>query len=173
MPAYDRERFAPPAPVAKVRIRNPESGATVDDVVMLIDSGADATLLPRHVVEALALPPLGERYGLLAFDNTPSEAAAVRAQLVFLARNFTGLFLVIRSSLRSRRTAPENVRADRARPVRSETKASGSPAPPRPSAFAHLGRDDRHRLPRAVRAVWPRRYSTLTRTRSCSRLNSS
>jgi len=94
MPAYDAERFAPPAPVAKVRVRNPESGASVDDVLMLIDSGADATLLPRHVVEWLALQPLRERYKLLSFDDTPSEAEAVRAQVVFLGRNFTGQFLV-------------------------------------------------------------------------------
>ncbi len=43
MPAYDDGRFAPAAPVARVSLRHPESGASSADVFMLIDSGADAT----------------------------------------------------------------------------------------------------------------------------------
>jgi hypothetical protein len=38
MPAYETGRFAPPAPVVRVVVRNPDTGASVSDVRMLIDS---------------------------------------------------------------------------------------------------------------------------------------
>jgi hypothetical protein len=53
MPAYDDDGFAPAAPVARVLLRHPESGESIADVPMLIDSGADATLLPKSAVESL------------------------------------------------------------------------------------------------------------------------
>jgi len=94
MPTYDRERFDPPAPVATVRVRNPDTGDALDGVSMVIDSGADATLLPRHVVKALALAQLPQKYQLEAFDGSVSEGEAIRAQLVFLGRSFRGQFLI-------------------------------------------------------------------------------
>ena len=39
MPAYDDNGFAPAAPVAKVILRHPESGESIADLPMLIDSG--------------------------------------------------------------------------------------------------------------------------------------
>lgn len=47
MPAYDAERFAPPAPVARVALRHSETGARLPDVPMLIDCGAD--VMPHAV----------------------------------------------------------------------------------------------------------------------------
>jgi hypothetical protein len=47
MPAYDTTLFDPPAPLARVTIRHPLSGTTVSDVPMLLDTGADVTLLPQ------------------------------------------------------------------------------------------------------------------------------
>ena len=41
MPAYDAERFSPPAPLASVACKNPQTGATWADMPMLIDTGAD------------------------------------------------------------------------------------------------------------------------------------
>jgi len=55
MPAYDDSRFAPPAPVALVSIRHPDREEVVSDVPMLIDSGADATLLPKSAVASLGI----------------------------------------------------------------------------------------------------------------------
>jgi hypothetical protein len=46
MPGYDPDQFDPPAPVARVELRDPASGAVVADVPMLIDTRADVTLLP-------------------------------------------------------------------------------------------------------------------------------
>jgi hypothetical protein len=53
MPAYEGELFAPPAPVARISLRNPKSGKIVQDVAMLIDSGADVTLVPGSVLAEL------------------------------------------------------------------------------------------------------------------------
>jgi len=58
MPSYDASHFDPPAPVAQVTLRNSHSGATVSDVRLLIDTGADITLLPRTAVEQLGVPIL-------------------------------------------------------------------------------------------------------------------
>jgi hypothetical protein len=95
MPAYDDNRFTPPAPVALVVIRHPDSGEGVADVPMLIDSGADATLLPKSAVASLGIASTGERYQLVAFDGALSESEAVRADLVFMGRRFRGRFLII------------------------------------------------------------------------------
>ncbi|MEK7676566.1 MAG: hypothetical protein AAB676_12110 [Verrucomicrobiota bacterium] len=46
MPAYDTMRFTPPAPMALVALRNAANGITVSGVPMLLDSGADVTLVP-------------------------------------------------------------------------------------------------------------------------------
>jgi hypothetical protein len=45
MPAYDGNRFEPPAPVARVTLRH--SGGGQVEILMLLDSGADVTLSPE------------------------------------------------------------------------------------------------------------------------------
>ena len=55
MPTYDATHFNPPAPLAQETLRNPSTGVTVADVALLVDSGADATLLPRRAVEELGI----------------------------------------------------------------------------------------------------------------------
>lgn len=55
MPEYDAENFEPPAPVAYVTLRNPVTGVLLSDVPMLIDTGADATLVPVSAIEALKI----------------------------------------------------------------------------------------------------------------------
>lgn len=55
MPAYDDKLFDPPAPMAKVTLRNPETGVTVSDVPLLIDSGADATVIPQAPVALIGV----------------------------------------------------------------------------------------------------------------------
>ena len=52
MPSYDATRYDPPAAIARVSLqRSDGGGALVRDVVLLIDTGADITLLPRLAVE--------------------------------------------------------------------------------------------------------------------------
>ena len=55
MPAYDAIRFTPPAPLALVTFRNIAAGASASDVPMLLDSGADVSLVPRQAVRPLGV----------------------------------------------------------------------------------------------------------------------
>lgn len=99
MPAYDDNGFAPPAPVARVVLRHPGSGASIADVRMLIDSGADATLLPEPALASLGLVGTGDRYLLESFDGTTHESEAVIAVLLFMGKSFRGRFLRVESEV--------------------------------------------------------------------------
>jgi len=61
MPPYDDRLFVPPAPVLNARLRNPQSGTIVPEVRLLIDTGADVTLLQevgilgRNILNTFAL----------------------------------------------------------------------------------------------------------------------
>jgi Aspartyl protease len=95
MPAYDERFFTPPAPLARVTLRQPENGAIVSDVPMLLDSGADVTLIPQASVARLGLTiRVNESYELMGFDGSISQAQAVQLELIFLRRRFKGRFLV-------------------------------------------------------------------------------
>ena len=96
MLAYDSTLFVPPAPLARVTIRHPLSGATVFDVPMLLDTGADVTLLPQAFVELLGISDdSNEGYELKGFDGNVSVARVVEVDLLFLRRAFKGRFLLI------------------------------------------------------------------------------
>jgi hypothetical protein len=97
MPAYDAARFDPPAPIALVTVISQQSGTTIADVPMLLDTGADVSLLPRDRVASL-VPPDAKHYELEAFDGTKSSAPAVTAALQFLGKTFRGQFLLIDGS---------------------------------------------------------------------------
>lgn len=95
MPDYDPTRFSPPAPVALVTLRNPESGAVRAEVPMLLDTGADVTLIPQVAVRELGLSYSVGNYELVGFDNSSTIARAVRAEMVFLGLTFRGQFLTV------------------------------------------------------------------------------
>ncbi len=96
MPRYDGLDFNPPAPVAVVVLRDLANTSNVPNVVMLIDSGADVTLLPRRAVETLGVPMVaGETYELVGFDGTKSAAESVILELTLLDRTFRGRYLLM------------------------------------------------------------------------------
>src|SRR5215207_1422537 len=96
MPSYDAEHYSPPAPIVRATLRSPLNGLTVSDVVLLLDTGADITLLPRKVVEPLAIPLVaGQGYELMGFDGTKSFAPAVTLDMILLNRVFRGQYLLI------------------------------------------------------------------------------
>lgn len=96
MPAYDSKLFNPPAPLASVTLRHPSTGATVSDVLMLLDTGADVSLLPQSFVAQLGVVVEGsEGYELMGFDGSVSVAPVVEVDLLFLRRAFKGRFLLI------------------------------------------------------------------------------
>lgn len=95
MPAYDATRFAPPAPLGLVTLRNTATGASVSAVPALLDSGADVTLVPREAVlrVGLSIDPAAV-YELMGFDGARSSVQAVHLDLGFLGKTFRGRFLV-------------------------------------------------------------------------------
>lgn len=96
MPQYDDSSFSPPAPVAKVTLRTPGSNSSFIDVLMLIDSGADVTLLPQTSIDSLGLESNEEEvYELEGFDGSTSISRAVHVDLVFSHKTFKGRFLLI------------------------------------------------------------------------------
>jgi len=95
MPTYDDQFFNPPAPLARVTLRDSATGKTVSDVPMLIDSGADVTLIPQQSVTRLGAtiePDTG--YEVMGFDGRKSIAQVVSLDMIFLRRAFRGRFLV-------------------------------------------------------------------------------
>lgn len=95
MPAYEADGFAPPAPVARVAVLNPETGAAQAGVPMLIDTGADVTLIPEAVASGLGLEVLeGRSYELIGFGGRPLIAPVVHARMIFCGRGFLGKFLL-------------------------------------------------------------------------------
>ena len=96
MPRYDASHHDPPAPTASVTLRNPDTGTTVANVVLLLDTGADITLLPRAAVERLDLTPVAEsRYELTAFDGTKSQAPVAVVDMILFKRIYRGRYLLI------------------------------------------------------------------------------
>jgi len=96
MPHYDEQLFSPPAPVAAVSLRNPGDHTVVSDVPMLLDSGADVTLIPETFVSRIGADIRSHKtYELSGFDGHTAFAHAVHLDLIFLKRAFRGRFLVI------------------------------------------------------------------------------
>ncbi len=95
MPAYNSTQFDPPAPVASVILRHPQTNAALE-ILMLIDSGADVTLIPQYAATQLGISLVENRnYELAGFDGTVSFAPVIQAEAVFAGRAFRGQFLLI------------------------------------------------------------------------------
>jgi hypothetical protein len=96
MNKYDGSSFDPPAPVARVALRDAASGTSVSNVPLLIDTGADVTLLPRAGLERMGISAIADQqYELIGFDGTRSFAPVVSLEMIFLARAFRGRYLLI------------------------------------------------------------------------------
>ncbi len=96
MPMYDTTSFDPPAPLAYVTLRHSATKASCTNVPMLLDTGADVTLIPRQAANFLNLSATTDsQYELMGFDGTISVASVVKLELVFCKRTFRGQFLVI------------------------------------------------------------------------------
>ncbi len=96
MPSYDTEGFCTPAPVARVTIHTQGGENSIDGVPMLIDSGADVSLIPRSCAQQLGLEAQEEKnYKLRAFDGSQSIARSVRCEVIFLQKSYRGIYLVL------------------------------------------------------------------------------
>ena len=100
MPKYDTENFDPPAPVAYVTLRNPATGVSLSDIPMLIDTGADITLLPREYLDELGIESEEDIvYEVQGFDGESKLVNMAQLELIFLGRKFSGQFLLIDQSM--------------------------------------------------------------------------
>ena len=62
---------------------------------MLLDAGADVTLLPGECLSRLGLPvDPSQVYELMSFDGSRSTATAIHLDLIFLEQTFRGRFLL-------------------------------------------------------------------------------
>jgi predicted aspartyl protease len=96
MPAYDDSHYQPPAPVAYVTLRNGVTGGVVPNIPMLLDTGADVTLVPRTALDQLGIEVISNTtYELIGFDGNKSLAQVAHIELVFCRRTFRGQFLII------------------------------------------------------------------------------
>lgn len=96
MPPYDANLFDPPAPLASVTLRNPGTNLMSSDVPMLLDTGADVTLIPSATLAQLKIGSVKNKsYQLIGFDGSTSFAPMVQLELIFCRRIFRGQFLLI------------------------------------------------------------------------------
>lgn len=95
MPDYDSVLFNPPAPVAFVTLINPENNLQIDNVPMLLDTGADATLIPRTCSQTLGLELENEIWEMESFDGSKGQSAVIRLQMIFQGISFRGDYLLI------------------------------------------------------------------------------
>jgi predicted aspartyl protease len=100
MPEYDAENFEPPAPVAYVTLRNPATGVLLSDVAMLIDTGADATLLPSTAVEQLGIAIEEDSdFEVQVFDGEIQRLKLATLELYVLGKKFAGEYLLVERSI--------------------------------------------------------------------------
>jgi len=95
MPGCDGVHFEPPAPVAVVSLYCPQTGSHVEKVEMLLDSGADVTLLPRAAANQTGVSPIPDREcELMGFDGSRSLAKVVVLDMILVGKTFRGRYLV-------------------------------------------------------------------------------
>ena len=96
MPAYDIQQFDPPAPVAEVTLRNRQTGKVCEGVLMLLDTGADVSLVPEWTVQQLKLASIPEKkYELVSFDGLVRTAPVVELEMVFSGKTLRGRYIPI------------------------------------------------------------------------------
>jgi len=89
------ETYEPPAPIARVKLRNSETLKTIADVPMLMDTGSDITLLPQSLCDGIGVEVSEtESLNLEGFNQAVTEAFYVRLDFIFLNKIFRGKFLV-------------------------------------------------------------------------------
>ncbi|NJM53883.1 MAG: hypothetical protein HC846_11135 [Blastocatellia bacterium] len=92
------DKNQPPAPIAKVILRNIETSESVSNVPMLLDTGSDITLLPKSFCEEIGVEISETEFlELEGFNNATSLAFYVRLEFIFLNKMFRGKFLVYES----------------------------------------------------------------------------
>jgi hypothetical protein len=96
MRAYESAGFQPAAPIAYVKLLSQDRSLSITNVPMLLDTGADVSLVPRdRLIEILATSVPGQQYTLQGFDGQESSSQAIHLELHFLGKIFRGQFLLV------------------------------------------------------------------------------
>lgn len=77
--AFD-ERYDPPAPVLPVRIAGVQASAPAVLLRMLVDTGADCTLIPARIAKSLGLPII-DRIEVIGVGGKPIAAPVHAARM--------------------------------------------------------------------------------------------
>ena len=96
MPAYEAGDFAPPAPVARAVVRGP-AGATRPDVPLLIDTGADISVIPQSVASAVNAEVRPSDIAIRFYDGSERTCDVAELTVEFLRYRFQGVFVVVDS----------------------------------------------------------------------------
>jgi predicted aspartyl protease len=96
MQKYSDDDFDPPAPVVYAVLRNLTTGVSLNNVPLLIDTGADATALPSAYVEKLGIEPNEHKsYEAVGFDGQSRIIHMAELEIEFLDYRFKGQFLLV------------------------------------------------------------------------------
>lgn len=88
------DAYSPPAPTINIKLRNTATLEPSDDVPMLLDTGADLTLIPREYCDTVGAEISETTFlDLEGFDGTISRAYYVHLDLIFLNKAFRGNYL--------------------------------------------------------------------------------
>ncbi|MBC8141056.1 MAG: hypothetical protein H7Y38_06405 [Armatimonadetes bacterium] len=103
MPQYVLDYSEQPAPVGLVTFhRLDDENVAVSDVRMLLDAGADATLVPRYVAERLNVTladSTTKGVRLSGYDATESGTIVTRLRMDFNGKKFRGDYAVTDSEV--------------------------------------------------------------------------
>ena len=96
MPEYHDENFEPPAPIAYVTLQNPATGALLTDIPMLINTGADATLIPSNAIDRLGIAvEENANFEVQVLDGEVKRLKLAKLELYLLGKKFAGEYLLI------------------------------------------------------------------------------
>lgn len=95
MPSYDATA-TPPAPVATVTVSNPATGATLENIQFLLDTGADISAVPIRVAERLGVQvDARPQVQLTGFDGKTSSYPVAELTLTFLGNAIRGEYVLL------------------------------------------------------------------------------
>jgi predicted aspartyl protease len=92
MPAYETT-FSPPAAVARATVRGP-NGRVVLDVPLLIDTGADVSVVPMQIARELGADIQRSDTTVELLDGSRLDADAAELTIEILRFRFRGRYLV-------------------------------------------------------------------------------
>ena len=93
MPTYEAGRFMPPAPVARVVVHGP-AGRSQPGVPLLIDTGADVSIIPRRVANDIDADIRPADVAIRFFDGSETAYDVADLSLDVLRYRFRGAFVL-------------------------------------------------------------------------------